>query len=288
MVHDNDNQRLLDFVDGSLDEQESQKLLDDMQRDPALRREFESLQSLARCLEDMPEERPPADFAAEFMKAHAAPSLLEQVKRFFAELPAPAIPSMALAGGLACAVLFFGAGSPSSAPSTPLAGCTLVASAGLATVNGKDRGGEIELHLEDHIEVDETFEGELRYPDGTTIRIEAGSQVIVKSRGIRLEDGGVWLDVTKDLKGFKVETALALAAVKGTAFSVLYDGLAMVVKVTEGLVEVASAKNSKLLGAGKSARVRSNQIVETLATKGPHTMFGDANEGSFNLEDEQP
>jgi ferric-dicitrate binding protein FerR (iron transport regulator) len=282
---DNQTQRLLNFLDGSLSGRAQEELLDELQANPSLRREFESLQALARSLEDLPEESPPANFARDFMAAHASPSMWQRIQSFFAELPGPAIPSLALAGGLAAMMLIFGGGGDPSAQQQPLAGCVLVADAGSASINGRDRAGEVKLHLEDLIEVDDLFEGSLRYPDGTEIRINAGSQVIVKSRGIRLEEGGVWLDVTKDLKGFKVETPLALAAVKGTAFSVLYDGLAMVVKVTEGLVEVSSALNRKLLGPGKSARVGANGRVESKGmSQGPHRMFGDASEGGFNLE----
>lgn len=285
MNRDIDTQKLLDFVDGALSPRETEELLDRLQQDPALRREVESLRSLARCLEEMPEERPGAGFTQRFMATHAAPTFFERVSRFFAELPAPVVPSMALAGGLAVALMMLGGGGPGG-EARPAAGCTLIASAGLASVNGQDRGGEIPLHLEDVIAVDDTFQGEIRYPDGTHIEVRPGTELQVRNRGIRLHQGGVWLEVTKDLQGFQVETPLALAAVKGTAFSVFFEKGLLEVFVKEGLVEVSSEKNRKLLAAGKGAKVGENRVVEALLGSGRHTMFGDQEQGGFDLDGE--
>jgi ferric-dicitrate binding protein FerR (iron transport regulator) len=222
--HD-ETQELLDYLDGTMASQEKESMLDRMQQDPDLRREYETLAALARGLEEAPDEPVPAGFVDEFMAAHAQPSFSQKLASFFETFKSPATASVALAGGLAAVALFVMPGAGGDAGSAkPLAGCTLVAQAGLASINGQDRAGEVELRLEDTVEVDDTFEGELRYPDGTTIKLSAGTAVQVRSRGLRLRQGGVWLEVTKDLKGFQVETPLALAAVKGTEFTVEYDG----------------------------------------------------------------
>ena len=284
--HDDTNE-LLDYLDGSLSSQEKESVLDRMQQDPALRREYETLAAMARGLEDMPEEPVPAGFVDAFMAAHAQPSFTEKLAALFETFKSPATASLALAGGLAAVALFVMPGSgPNDGGAKPLAGCTLVAQAGLASVNGKDRAGEVQLHLEDTIEVDDTFEGELRYPDGTTIKLSAGTAVQVRSRGLRLRQGGVWLEVTKDLRGFQVETPLALAAVKGTQFTVEYDGERTEVYVTEGLVEVSSEKNKKLLSAGKGATVDDERLVIPTTTRSTHSMFSDEAAGGFRLGDE--
>lgn len=284
--HD-DTQELLDYLDGTLSSQEKESVLDRMQQDPALRREYETLAALARGLEEMPDEPVPAGFVDQFMATHAQPSFSEKLAAFFQTFRSPATASLALAGGLAAVALFVMPGSGSQGgDAKPLAGCTLVAQAGLASINGEDRAGEVELHLEDTVEVDDTFEGELRYPDGTTIKLSAGTAVQVRSRGLRLRQGGVWLEVTKDLKGFQVETPLALAAVKGTQFTVEYDGERTEVYVTEGLVEVSSEKNKKLLSAGKGATVDDERLVIPTTSRTPHSMFADQAEGGFRLGDE--
>lgn len=283
--HD-DTQELLDYLDGTLSSQEKESMLDRMQQDSGLRREYETLAALARGLEDLPDEPVPAGFAEQFMAEHAQPSFTQKLASLFETFKSPATASLALAGGLAAVALFVMPGSGGDAGGAkPLAGCTLVAQAGLATINGQDRAGQVELRLEDTIEVDDTFEGKLQYPDGTTIKLSAGTAVQVRSRGLRLKQGGVWLEVTKDLKGFQVETPLALAAVKGTEFTVEYDGERTEVYVSEGLVEVSSAKNKKLLAAGKGATVDDERLVIPTTSRSPHSMFADEAQGGFRLGD---
>ena len=285
MKSDEERELLLDFIDGTLAREAREELLDRMQEDSSLRRELESMQALGKSLEKLPLEQPRADFAERFMATHARPSLFERVQGFFASLPQPVAPTLALAGALGCSLFFFGADSGPVGPSLPLAGCPLVASAGAAHVNGDAVGGVLEgLRLEDRIEVSDDFEGALVYEDGTRIKIHPDSHVILRSRGLYLKQGAVWLNVTKDLKGFKVETPVALAAVKGTRFLVsLAEGAKkMTVLVTEGFVEVVSSLESKLLGALKGAWVGEDQRVETFSSDGGrHQLFEDAERGDF-------
>lgn len=271
----------LGFVDGSLSRDERETVLARMQGDAAVRADYESLKAVARALETMPEEAPPADFAARFMATHARPSLLERVKALFEGAPAPAIPALAVAGALGCALFFMGGGEP-AAPLSPLAGCTLVADAGEARVNDAEAPGRMELRVDDSIEVGGDFQGALVYPDGTRVKIRAGSTLVVRARGIYLQEGSVWLNVTRDQRGFQVDTPIAMAAVKGTRFLVdLADGVMKVV-VTEGLVQVVSELAQKLIAAGKAAIVGSDQQIEVvIEDKGSHRMFDDARAGDF-------
>ncbi len=280
-----DKDLLLGFVDGTSTREESERLLDRMQEDPSLRKELETLQAVARGLAKLPAEAPRPDFARQFMARHATPGLLSRLKAWFDALPAPVAPGLALAGALGVALLVFSPGGSGPAALRPEAGCTLVVASGSALVNGKTAGAESPLRLQDRIEVDDGFDGSLVYPDGTRVKIRPGSTVEVRSRGLYLQAGGVWLNVTKDMRGFKVETPIALAAVKGTRFLVELKDRLMKVSVIQGLVEVVSTLESKLLGAGKGATVdESQQIAGFAVPSDAHQMFRDAAEGGFETE----
>lgn len=286
MSQEDDRELVLDALDGSLSKEERARLLDRMQADPSFRREVETLQALARTLRELPEEAPPPGFAAAFMAAQGGPDWLARLKALFFPEAVPFGPSLALAGGLACALFFMGGGAGTGpGPDRPMAGCSLVLAKGVAQVNGAPAAGRIELRLEDRIRAGEDFEGQLVYPDGTRIKVKPGSEVLIKSRGIGLKEGGVWLQVTKDLRGFTVETPLALAAVKGTRFGVDCDAEGTTVRVEEGRVEVSTAKESKLLTVGMGAKVLKDFLV-SLFTFEParHTMFEDASSGGFSLD----
>lgn len=283
-----ETETILGFLEGTLGRDERERLLDRMQADPALRRELETLQAVRKAVAEAPEDRPRADFAKQFMAQQAGGGLFEQLKAWLDALPVPA-PALALAGGVAlCGLFFVGGGGGPAQPQHALAGCKLVASAGDATLNGQALpGAEASLRLEDKVEVSDDFEGALLYDDGTRIKIRPSSSLVVQARGLYLHAGGVWLNVTKDKKGFRVETPVALAAVKGTRFLVeLYEGATrMKVTVWEGLVEVASALESKLLGAGKGTDVGPDgKLAHFLVDRESHQMFQDAAEGDFSLE----
>lgn len=276
-----DTDELLGLLDGSLSANAKERLLDALQEDPSRRKDFESMQALARSLSKLPEEKVPADFASNFARTHLKSSLKDQVLSFFQGLPKPALPALAAASLAACLMVFGLGSSESGGAGQALAHCTLIASSGSANLNGKILTKDsIELHLDDAIEVGDDFEGSIQYPDGTFIEIKPESQVVIKHRGLSLKEGEVWLEVTKDLRGFQVQTPLAMAAVKGTEFGVEFRDGSMDVRVEGGLVEVASKVNRRLVGAGKSVRVGADQnVLWSSKDHGTSEIFGDQGQG---------
>lgn len=112
-----------------------------------------------------------------------------------------------------------------------------------------------------------------KFPDGSVATLKAGAQIVQDftptARRIRLIKGEVFFSVAKDpARPFLVETGNVTVRAVGTAFSVMGEGQAVNVLVTEGVVQVSApsaavasqpvanpTEEPTLVGAGQRAIV---------------------------------
>lgn len=118
------------------------------------------------------------------------------------------------------------------------------------------------------IRTDDTGKATLEFADGTKVRVRSKSEVLVRPRptkqasSVVLFFGRVWSKVVKSVGGktsFEVESANAVAGVRGTEFEVgvADDGSTRVI-VTEGLVGVGGDVGGKPTSIGAGYEVESN------------------------------
>ena len=88
--------------------------------------------------------------------------------------------------------------------------------------------------------------GELRYPDGTIVRIKDGAYFTIERSSIHLRIGNVWLKVRRRADVFKVITPLGSCNVLGTSFDVNVDRFGRTnVRVFSGIVAVRAHNDQR-------------------------------------------
>ena len=104
----------------------------------------------------------------------------------------------------------------------------------------------VELKPGDMVNVEGDGRGELRFPDGTIVRIKNNAMVTLMRYGINLRLGYAWLNVRRSSDIFKVVTPLGSCSVLGTSFDVDVDRYGKSkVRVFSGLVAVRAADDSR-------------------------------------------
>lgn len=255
------------YLDGELDAGRRKTLLEHVDSCEPCRDELASLQALVETLDDDALEDPSPEFEAELLARLQGSAAAPRLRARFSWL--------VWAGGLAVILILFLLGAPRSSrlPSgTRVAqlDVDLVVSAGAVQCNEDPVSGLRPLREGDLIRCGAQAEAWLRWKDGTRVKVRADSSLLVFPRKLFLREGEVWVEVTKGRGGFDVTTPFAVAAVKGTCFTVRARGGGSEVEVHEGRVEVRKGRGSCLDGqleflpsedrceltAGRRARVR--------------------------------
>ena len=81
-------------------------------------------------------------------------------------------------------------------------------------------GGEIELALGDRVQTAKGCDGILYYEGRGKLTVKPNTDLQIINRGIRVKNGSTWIKIAKRGKGFFVETPNAVAAVRGTIYTV--------------------------------------------------------------------
>lgn len=84
----------------------------------------------------------------------------------------------------------------------------------------QEQSGEIELALGDRFQVNPQAEGILYYMDRGRLTIKPGTDLQIISDGVRIRRGSAWIKISKRGTGFFAETPNAVAAVRGTIYTV--------------------------------------------------------------------
>jgi hypothetical protein len=102
----------------------------------------------------------------------------------------------------------------------------------------------IEVKPGDQLKVEGDGRGELRFPDGTVIRMKNNAAITLMRSGIQLSIGYVWLKIPRRHDIFKVFTPLGSCSVLGTSFDVNVDRFGKTkVRVFNGIVAIRAAKD---------------------------------------------
>ncbi len=80
--------------------------------------------------------------------------------------------------------------------------------------------GEIELALGDRVQTAENCDGILYYEGRGRLTVKPNTDLQIINRGIRIRSGSTWIKIAKRGKGFYAETPNAVAAVRGTIYTV--------------------------------------------------------------------
>lgn len=131
------------------------------------------------------------------------------------------------------------------------------------------------LDVGDAVQTDDAGRAQLTYGDGSLTRIDKDSvfEVVALTleplkAQLKLDAGRVWnrvQDLTETQGSFEVETPVATAAVRGTAFTVacVRDDDACTFSVAEGLVEVTTISDIQVdVAAGESVTVLADGSIE--------------------------
>jgi len=104
----------------------------------------------------------------------------------------------------------------------------------------------VEVKPGDMINVEGDGRGELRFPDGSSVRMKNNAMITIMRYGINQRLGNVWLNVRRSSDIFKVVTPLGSCSVLGTSFDVDVDRYGKTkVRVFSGLVAVRAAEDSR-------------------------------------------
>ncbi len=104
----------------------------------------------------------------------------------------------------------------------------------------------VELKPGDMVNVEGDGRGELRFPDGTIVRMKNNAMITIMRYGIDQRLGYVWLNVRRSSDIFKVVTPLGSCSVLGTSFDVDVDRFGKTkVRVFSGLVAVRATDDSR-------------------------------------------
>jgi ferric-dicitrate binding protein FerR (iron transport regulator) len=102
-----------------------------------------------------------------------------------------------------------------------------------------------DLRVDEWIETDGQSRVALRFPDGTSVRLDVGSRArLLSRRAIELSGGAVYVDTGRESGRFEVRTATATARDVGTQFEVRLVDRAVRLRVRSGVVELADAARS--------------------------------------------
>lgn len=197
---------------------------------------------------------------------------------------------------LAAIVVGLGAGrAEASLTATRVTGKVEVQRAKAAKWTTLDKGGEVQRG--DVVRTAEKSRVELTAKDGSRVRLAPKSTVEVarlfvkKSKrqvGLRLRIGRLWAEVTEALGGdssFEVETANAIAGVRGTSFAVLAhaDASALVrvytgtvgVKGTKGAKSYAKRARKRIPGPARVSKTEWEEVVAAAMTQVEISALGD-------------
>jgi hypothetical protein len=165
------------------------------------------------------------------------------------------------------------------AVTTDLKGQVEVQRGGRGNFQGITKGSLIKMN--DVLRAQANGEAEFKWLDGTRLRITPDTQLTVKKVSsnavkrverseFRLHQGKVFVRIVKSLRGqsgFEIETPTAVAAVRGTIFSVEVKNGTTQVAVYKGYVEVSSqgkeSKEERLIHPGQMAVSGKPGEVET-------------------------
>ncbi len=104
----------------------------------------------------------------------------------------------------------------------------------------------VEVKPGDMVNVEGDGRGELRFPDGSSVRMKNNAMITVMRYGINQRLGNVWLNIRRSSDIFKVVTPLGSCSVLGTSFDVDVDRYGKTrVRVFSGLVAVRAAEDSR-------------------------------------------
>ncbi len=104
----------------------------------------------------------------------------------------------------------------------------------------------VEVKPGDMINVEGDGRGELRFPDGSSVRMKNNAMITIMRYGINQRLGNVWLNIRRSSDIFKVVTPLGSCSVLGTSFDVDVDRYGKTkVRVFSGLVAVRAAEDSR-------------------------------------------
>ncbi len=104
----------------------------------------------------------------------------------------------------------------------------------------------VEVKPGDMINVEGDGRGELRFPDGSSVRMKNNAMITIMRYGINQRLGNAWLNVRRSSDIFKVVTPLGSCSVLGTSFDVDVDRYGKTkVRVFSGLVAIRAAEDSR-------------------------------------------
>ena len=256
-------EKLAAFLDDELDRAAREQVMDHLASCATCKAEVLSRQSLMKRLEKMPLEAP-SDGAKEkimdaISKEGQSAGIFATLAAIFRPIPMPALAGLGLVVLLAIGLsVFSGGGSSVHVAGAPIE-VKLLIHKGDFTINGqavaKVSPDGVGLRDRDLIETSLGFKGQLVWPDGTKVKVDPQSNLVVHSERLELKVGKIWLQVAKRPgRTFSVETPLAVAAVKGTSFDVVHRiDVGSLVKVYEGIVGVTDKD-----GDGKSVDLERN------------------------------
>lgn len=115
-----------------------------------------------------------------------------------------------------------------------------------------DLGPEpIAVRFQDMLRSEGDARAELKYPDGSLLRIRSNTRMTLLKTGVQLQVGECWFGLKKQPGTFQVTTPTTLCGVLGTTFDVIADRFGRTrVRVFEGIVSVKAhgdARNRQLV-----------------------------------------
>ena len=162
----------------------------------------------------------------------------------------------------------FGLAGSRGVPGDPVAVVERVSGRPLRVIDSRDGRLAAALTREDPIRVGEWIETDarasvaLRFPDGTSVRLDAGSRARpVASSTIELLAGAVYVDTGRESGGFEVRTASATARDIGTQFEVRLVEGAVRLRVRTGVVELSDRTRSVSGRAGTEITLTASGAV---------------------------
>jgi hypothetical protein len=127
---------------------------------------------------------------------------------------------------------------------------------------------EIALESGDKIKTDSSSRALLFYKDSGRLKVLPDTELQILAAGIRIKKGTTWIKIFKHGTDFSAYTPNAVAAVRGTVYTVQYSPEEMTTRVNlfsshkpEGGVEVTTDLGSKLLPQGTFVDVTIDEIT---------------------------
>ncbi len=254
-------EKLAAFLDDELDRAAREQVMDHLASCAACKAEVRSRQTMMKKLEKMPLEAPSSKAKQSIMAAIKEEGqdlgFFAKLAALFKPIPVPALAGVGLVIMLAIGLSIFSGGGDIHVAGAPIE-VRLHIHKGDFTINGQAvaaKSAGVGLRDRDLIKTSLGFKGQLIWPDGTKVKVDPKSHLVVHAERLELKIGKIWLQVAKKPgRTFSVETPLAVAAVKGTSFDVVHRlDVGSLVKVYEGLVGVTDKD-----GDGKSVDLERN------------------------------